>query len=98
MNEEIKIYNDKKTSNNKAICKLLARLFDNGLPGAETKIWHAHPVWFLDHNPMVGYCKQKAGWRLMFWSGADFEKIKLKMLGFSSLQLNKSILKTLLAG
>lgn len=39
---------------------------------AERKIWHAHPVWFLEKNPIVGYSKLKAGIRLMFWSGADF--------------------------
>ena len=44
-------------------------------------IWHAHPVWFLDDNPIVGYSKQKAGLRLMFWSGADFKEEKLNIRG-----------------
>jgi hypothetical protein len=35
-------------------------------------------VWFLDGNPTVGYSRQKAGIRLMFWSGADFEEENLK--------------------
>lgn len=48
------------------------------LPNAENKIWHRHPVWFLDGNPIVGYSKLKAGIRLMFWSGASFEEAKLK--------------------
>jgi len=48
---------------------------------AESKIWHAHPVWFLDKNPIVGYSKQKAGVRLMFWSGADFEEKNLNVKG-----------------
>nr|WP_084523667.1 DUF1801 domain-containing protein [Adhaeribacter aquaticus] len=52
---------------------------DSELSEAENKIWHAHPVWFLDGNPIVGYSKLKAGIRLMFWSGADFEEEKLKM-------------------
>ena len=39
------------------------------------------PVWFLDGNPIVGYSKQKAGWRLMFWSGADFDEENLSMKG-----------------
>jgi hypothetical protein len=29
----------------------------------------------------VGYSKQKAGWRLMFWSGADFEEDLLRVRG-----------------
>ena len=81
MNEEIKIYNDKQISADKVICKLLARIIDNELTEAESKIWHAHPVWFLDGNPVVGYSKQKAGWRLMFWSGADFEEDSLNIRG-----------------
>ncbi|MCA9169325.1 MAG: DUF1801 domain-containing protein [Planctomycetales bacterium] len=48
------------------------------LPEAECKIWHRHPVWFLDGNPIVGNSKQKAGIRLMFWSGASFDEDKLQ--------------------
>lgn len=51
---------------------------NKGLPKAESKVWHAHPVWFLDGNPIVGYSKQKSGIRLMFWSGADFDEEKLQ--------------------
>jgi hypothetical protein len=78
MNKEIKAYNSKQTSEDKKICNLLAAEIDRGLPEAENKIWHAHPVWFLDGNPIVGYNKQKAGIRLMFWSGASFEEVKLE--------------------
>jgi uncharacterized protein YdhG (YjbR/CyaY superfamily) len=81
MNKEIKKYNKKQTPEDKAICNVLARTIDNELTEAESKIWHAHPVWFLDGNPIVGYSKQKAGWRLMFWSGADFEEDNLKIRG-----------------
>jgi hypothetical protein len=38
-------------------------------------------VWFLDGNPIVGYSKQKAGIRLMFWSGADFGEDALNVVG-----------------
>lgn len=51
---------------------------DRSLPEAESKIWHAHPVWFLDGNPIVGYSKLKDCIRLMFWSGADFDETELK--------------------
>ncbi len=78
MNKEIKAYNTKQSPEDKNICNILASEIDSGLPEAESKIWHAHPVWFLEGNPIVGYSKQKAGIRLMFWSGESFEEEKLK--------------------
>ncbi len=81
MNKEISAYNDKQTLDDKEICDQLVTIIDNELAEAENKIWHAHPVWFLDGNPIVGYSKQKAGIRLMFWSGADFEEEKLSVKG-----------------
>jgi hypothetical protein len=78
MKKEIKIYNDSQSTSDKSICDLLAKEIDANLPKAENKIWHAHPVWFLDGNPIVGYSKQKAGIRLMFWSGVSFEESELK--------------------
>ncbi len=81
MNKEIKSYNDKQSLKDKAICNLLSQTIDKELSKAESKIWHAHPVWFLDENPIVGYSKQKPGIRLMFWSGADFEEEGLNITG-----------------
>jgi hypothetical protein len=81
MNTEIQAYNDKQTAVEKAIFDLLANTIDNELTEAESKIWHAHPVWFLDGNPIVGYSKQKGGIRLMFWSGADFDEENLNVRG-----------------
>ena len=78
MNKEIKAYNSALSANDKAICNLLAKEIDAVLKKAENKIWHAHPVWFDDGNPLVGYSKQKSGIRLMFWSGVDFEEEGLK--------------------
>ncbi|MES2773770.1 MAG: DUF1801 domain-containing protein [Bacteroidota bacterium] len=72
MNDAIQAYNDNQEIVDKEICDLLAATIDHELKQAESKIWHAHPVWFLDGNPIVGYSKQKPGLRLMFWSGADF--------------------------
>lgn len=60
------------------ICRLLQSLISNDLPDAENKVWHAHPVWFLDGNPIVGYSKRKAGVQLMFWSGSDFDEPALR--------------------
>ena len=81
MNEDIKAYNDKQASEDKAICNLLAELINGVLSESENKIWHAHPVWFLEGNPIVGYSKQKPGLRLMFWSGADFDEVDLNVRG-----------------
>jgi len=81
MKKEIQAYNEQQTKTDKEICYLLAQTIDNELTEAESKIWHSHPVWFLDGNPTVGYSKQKKGIRLMFWSGADFDEENLNVLG-----------------
>ena len=81
MNKEIKQYNECLSPEEKEVCDRIAAVIDKELAGAENKIWHSHPVWFLDGNPIVGYSKQKAGIRLMFWSGADFEEEVLSVRG-----------------
>ena len=81
MNKEIKAYHNKQSAAGKAICERLALVIDSKLTAAENKIWHSHPVWFLEGNPIVGYSKQKAGIRLMFWSGADFDEELLSVKG-----------------
>ncbi len=78
MDPDTKSFNDRQQPDEKEICEMLASIIDEQLPEAENKIWHRHPVWFLDGNPTIGYSKLKAGIRLMFWSGADFEEEKLK--------------------
>lgn len=78
METDIINYNNNQPEVYIEICHLLAQIIDENLPNAENKIWHSHPVWFLDGNPIVGYSKQKAGIRLMFWSGADFDELELK--------------------
>lgn len=72
MTPEILEYNEKQALVDKDICDVLADEINRSLSGADSKIWHGHPVWFLDGNPITGYSKQKPGIRLMFWSGADF--------------------------
>jgi hypothetical protein len=74
MNEDILEYNQAQSEGDRAICELLASVIDRGLPKAESKIWHAHPVWFLDGNPVVGYSKLKNCVRLLFWSGQSFDE------------------------
>ena len=81
MNKDIQAYNDSLSIEDREIGNILSKEITRHLPEAENKIWHRHPVWFLDGNPIVGYSKQKPGIRLMFWSGADFEEEALNIKG-----------------
>lgn len=74
MHPETVTYNETLAPEDREICDLLAKEIDRHLPEAENKIWHAHPVWFLDGNPVVGYSKLKGCVRLLFWSGQSFEE------------------------
>lgn len=78
MHKDVKTYNNSQSTEYRKICTLLAKEIDSNLPESENKIWHAHPVWFLEGNPIVGYSKLKAGIRLMFWSGVSFEEENLQ--------------------
>jgi len=78
MHPDIKAFNRGQENGDRQICELLASQIDKHLPDALSKIWHRHPVWFLDDNPTVGYSRLKAALRLMFWSGADFEEEALQ--------------------
>uniref|UniRef100_UPI00404904FD DUF1801 domain-containing protein n=1 Tax=Gelidibacter sp. TaxID=2018083 RepID=UPI00404904FD len=63
------------------ICFELQDLIDTNLTFTESKIWHAHPVWFINGNPIVGFSKLKHHVRLMFWSGQSFDEDKLNSRG-----------------
>lgn len=77
MDAAIQNYNNSQTSSDKEICNQLAIIINENLSDFENKIWHAHPVWFLDGNPIVGYSKLKNCVRLLFWSGQSFDEEKL---------------------
>lgn len=79
MDKEIQAYNDSQSADEKEICNILAEEISRNLPEAESKIWHAHPVWFIEDNPIVGYSKLKGCIRLFFWSGASFGEEQLKI-------------------
>jgi hypothetical protein len=81
MHSETKKYNEAQAPGDRAICRLLAQQIDRTIPEAENRVWHAHPVWFLDGNPIVGYSKLKDCVRLLFWSGQSFEEKGLKKEG-----------------
>src|SRR5512139_2437568 len=81
MDKEIKAYHKSFSKEEQAICTKLYKEIDSNLKGAENKIWHAHPVWFLDGNPIVGYSKLKDSVRLLFWSGQSFDEEALQKEG-----------------
>jgi hypothetical protein len=74
-------YNRSLPAADRKIAQLLAAEIDRGLPEAENKVWHAHPVWFLDGNPVAGYSKLKGCVRLLFWSGQSFAEKDLQPEG-----------------
>ncbi len=78
---EIHAYNKTLADEDRAICDMLAAEISRALPDAENKIWHRHPVWFLDGNPIVGYSKLKDSVRLLFWSGQSFDEEGLEVEG-----------------
>lgn len=77
----IDAYNAAQEADLRPICDALRTIIDASLPDAESKIWHAHPVWFLAGNPIVGYSKLRGPVRLLFWSGQSFETPGLEREG-----------------
>ena len=74
-------YHDLLDVEARPVCDLLLETIEHELPDAERKVWHAHPVWFFDGNPVVGYDRLKASVRLLFWSGRSFRKSGLEPEG-----------------
>ena len=77
MDPDIEAYDRSRSGEARSICGALARLIREGLPDADGKVWHGHPVWFLDGNPVVGYSELKGCVRLLFWSGQSFDEAEL---------------------
>jgi len=84
MHADTAAYNASLSLSDREICEVLAGEIDKALPQAENKIWHAHPVWFLEGNPIVGYSKLKSCVRLLFWSGQSFDEKGRKIQGCRS--------------
>lgn len=74
MNNDVQKYHDALGNEDNAICSILYREISKSLPDAENKVWHRHPVWFIEGNPIVGYHKLKDSVRLLFWSGQSFDE------------------------
>lgn len=79
--EAITAYDEAQDAPARAICERLSSILDDALSEAESKVWHAHPVWFLDGNPVAGYAVRKVGVQLLFWSGRSFGESGLKPEG-----------------
>jgi hypothetical protein len=71
---DITAYNNAQLQADKEICNVLGTEIHKHLKGAENKIWHRQPVWFLEGNPIAGYSKLKTCVRLLFWSGQSFDE------------------------
>lgn len=78
---DIPSYNASQDEETKIICTTLENLFTTNLHKSESKIWHGHPVWFLDGNPVVGYAKLKDCVQVLFWSGQSFDEPGLEPEG-----------------
>ena len=78
---DIAEYNQSLAGTQQAIAEQLADLFAASLPTAEAKVWHGHPVWFLNGNPVCGYSPKKAGLEVLFWSGKSFKTAGLRPIG-----------------
>ncbi|HTK81472.1 MAG TPA: DUF1801 domain-containing protein [Bacteroidota bacterium] len=74
MNSDVRAYHKSLSNDNKVICDRLYKEIAKNLPSAENKVWHRHPVWFIEGNPIVGYHKLKGCVRLLFWSGQSFDE------------------------
>lgn len=77
MEPSIQSYHSALSIEDRVICDVLYAIIAENLKGAESKVWHGHPVWFLDGNPIVGYSKLKNSVRLLFWSGQSFNEADL---------------------
>ena len=81
MNPEIARYSASLSENDRLICQRLADVIEQRLPQAASKVWHGSPVWFIDDNPIVGFCKLKTHVQLLFWSGQSFDEAGLTPVG-----------------
>ncbi len=81
MHPTTQAYHEALAPADREIAERLAKEIATALPEAENKVWHGHPVWFLEGNPIVGYSKLKSCVRLLFWSGQSFDEPGLQPEG-----------------
>jgi hypothetical protein len=81
MHSDIQTYNNTQIADNAVMCETLAKLIAANLADSESKVWHGHPVWFINGNPIVGYAVRKQNVQLLFWSGQSFKEEGLRPEG-----------------
>ena len=81
MSADIVDYNNSLDAENGAKASSLAAHFGASVPMAEGKVWHGHPVWFINGNPVFGYSLKKSGIEILFWSGQSFKNPGLRAIG-----------------
>ena len=81
ISQDILDYQSELSVEDAEIGTAIIKLISKALPKAEGKVWHGHPVWFIDGNPVVGYSLKKAGIEVLFWSGQSFKLAGLTPLG-----------------
>ena len=81
ISQDIQDYQGELSAEDAKIGAALIKLIAKSLPAAEGKVWHGHPVWFIDGNPVVGYSLKKAGIEVLFWSGQSFKLEGLRAIG-----------------
>lgn len=74
MKEDVRAYHDALAPEDQEIAEVLYNEISKNMPDAENKVWHRHPVWFINGNPIVGYHRLKDCMRLLFWSGQSFDE------------------------
>ncbi len=89
-------YQSSLSEDEAAIGAALIKIIAKALPKAEAKVWHGHPVWFIDGNPVVGNSLKKAGIEVLFWSGQSFKLEGLRAMGkFKAASLSVPALKSI---
>ncbi len=81
MPTDIETYNKALGKAEREIAAELCARIAKTLPKAEGRVWHGHPVWFIDGNPVVGYSLKKSGIEVLFWSGQSFDSPALRPVG-----------------
>lgn len=79
--QDILDYQGELSDHEAEIGAAIIKLISKALPKAEGKVWHGHPVWFINGNPVVGYSLKKAGIEVLFWSGQSFKLEGLREIG-----------------
>lgn len=79
--DAIAAYSQALSPEMRAICDQLREWITATVPEAESKVWHGHPVWFLEVNPIVGYSATAKAVNLLFWNGQAFGDPVLQPVG-----------------